>query len=294
MKPIAYACREALVSLRRSGRSAIMSIGTIAVAFLTLGGFLLMSTNLQSVVDRWASAAEMSVFLRDDVDEASRQGLLDELRMHSAVAGVEFVSKEQALERFKVDFPELADVAVTTDNPFPPSIEVRLRTDPASTGAADAMAEQLSERDGVVDVRYDRLWLSRVLAVLTTLRVAGLAIAGVLVVGAAFTVTAVVRLSLQSRREELDIMQLVGAPFSFIRGPAIAEGTLLGGIGAVVSLVVLWGVFVTMQTPLNEAVVAWGNVGPVRFLSFVEASTLVASGLVVGGIAGLIASRSVR
>jgi cell division protein FtsX len=294
MRAIDYAFREALVSLRRSGRSAIMSIGTIAIAFLTLGGFLLISTNLQSVVDRWASAAEMSVFLRDDVDDAMRQGLVDELRGHAAVAGVEFVSKDAALERFKVDFPELADVAVTTENPFPPSIEVRLHTDPASSGAAEAMAEQLAERDGIVDVRYDRRWLSRLLGALATMRAAGLVIAGVLVLGAAFTVTAVVRLSLQARHEELDIMQLVGAPFSFIRGPAIAEGTLLGGIGAVVSLLVLWGVFVSMQTSLSEAAAAWGNVGPVRFLSFVEASTLIASGLLVGGLAGLIASRAVR
>jgi cell division transport system permease protein len=294
MKAIGYAFREALVSLRRSGRSAAMSIGTIAVAVLTLGGFLLISANLQTMGERWASAAEMSVFLGEDLAEGEREALIGELRAHTAVAHVEFVSKEQALERFKRDFPELADVALGTDNPFPPSLEVRLRTDPASTGAADAMAEQLSERDGVVDVRYDRLWLSRLLAVITSVRVAGLAIAGVLILGAAFTVTAVVRLSLQARQEELEIMQLVGAPFSFIRGPAVAEGALLGGLGALLSLLVLWVVFATMHTSLDAAATAWGNAAAVRFLSFSEAITLAASGVIVGGLAGLIASRSVR
>lgn len=294
MSALGYAFREALVSLRRSGRSAAMSMGTIAVAFLTLGGFLLVSANLQSVVDRWASAAEMSVYLRDDHDADTREALLQELRGHFAVAGVEYVSKEQALQRFKTDFPELADVAVTTENPFPPSIEVRLRTDPESSGAADAMAEQLTERDAVVDVRYDQQWISRLLAVLTSIRVAGFVVAGVLMLGAAFTVTAVVRLSLQARHEELDIMQLVGAPFSFIRGPAIAEGTLLGGVGALLSLVVLWLVFSTTQTQLNEAAAAWGSIGQLRFLSFGEATLLVMSGLILGGLAGLIASRNVR
>jgi cell division transport system permease protein len=294
MKALGYAFNEAFVSLKRSGRSAIMSMGTIAVAFLTLGGFLLISANLQSVVNRWASAAEMSVYLRDDHDAAMRQTLLDELQTHAAVAAVEFVSKEQALERFKVDFPELADVAVTTENPFPPAIEVRLRTDPTSSGAAEGLAELLGQRDGVVDVRYDQQWLSRLLAVLASIRVAGIIIAGVLMLGAAFTVTAVVRLSLQARSEELEIMQLVGAPFSFIRGPAIAEGTLLGGIGALVSLVVLWAVFATTRTQLNEAAAAWGSVGELRFLGFTEAAFLIASGLLVGGLAGLIASRSAR
>jgi cell division transport system permease protein len=294
MNALGYAFREALVSLKRSGRSAIMSMGTIAVAFLTLGGFLLLSANLQSVVDRWASAAEMSVYLRDDHEASGRDALVQELQSHAAVAGVEFVSKEQALARFKVDFPELADVAAATSNPFPPSIEVRLRTDPASTGAADALAEQLAQRDGIVDVRYDQQWLSRLLAVLASIRVAGIVIAGVLMLGAAFTVTAVVRLSLQARSEELDIMQLVGAPFSFIRGPAIAEGTLLGGIGALLSLVVLWIVFSTTRSQLNAAAAAWGSVGELRFLGVGDASLLIASGLVVGGLAGLIASRTAR
>jgi cell division transport system permease protein len=292
MKSVSYAFAEAFVSLRRSGRSAAMSMGTIAVAFLTLGGFVLVSANLQSVIDRWASAAEMSVYLQDELDEGSRESLMTELREHFAVAGVEYVSKQQALERFKIDFPELADVAISTNNPFPPSIEVRLRTDPQSSGAADAMAVQLKERTGVIDVRYDQQWLSRLLAVLASLRVAGFVVTGVLMLGAAFTVMAVVRLSLQARHVELDIMQLVGAPFSFIRGPAIAEGILLGGVGALVSLLVLWVVFSTTRTQLNEVAAAWGSIGELRFLSLSEAVALVITGISIGGFAGLIASRT--
>jgi cell division transport system permease protein len=271
-----------------------MSIGTIAIAFLTLGGFLLVSANLQSLVERWASSAELSVYLRDDVDEAVRMALVAELSAHAAVAGVEYVSKDEAIERFRRDFPELADVAESADNPFPPSIEVRLRTDPASSGAADAMATQLTEREGVVDVRYDRQWLSRLMAIIGSIRLAGVTAAAVLVLGAAFTVAAVVRLSLQSRREEVDIMQLVGAPFAFIRGPSIAEGTILGGIGALISLIVLWVIFVMTREQLTAALAEWGSVDALRFLAFSEASLLVASGLVVGALAGLMASRVVR
>lgn len=289
-----YAFREAVLSLRRAGRSAAMSVGTIAIAFLTLGGFLLTSANLQALVDRWASAAEMSVYLRDDVDASARQRLIDELRAHAAVGGVEFVGKEQALERFERDFPELADVAATGENPFPPSIEVRLRTDPESSGAADAMAEQLSTREGVVDVRYDRQWLSRLTAAVRSVRLAGLLIAAVLVLGAAFTVGAVVRLSLQARREEVDIMQLVGAPFSFIRGPSIAEGTLLGGIGATLALGLLWALFLGARVQLNTALAEWGSAGDVHFLDLTEATLLIVTGLAVGGVAGLVASRAAR
>jgi cell division transport system permease protein len=294
MTSIGYAVQEALVTLRRAGRSAAMSIGTIAVAFLTLGGFLLLSANLQSVVQRWASAAELSVYLRDDVDAARREALIAELNAHAAVERVEFVTKEEAIERFKKDFPELADVATTTDNPFPPSLEVRLRTDAASTGAADGIASTLSTRDEVADVRYDRQWLSRLIAVVAGVRIAGLVIAGVLVLGAAFTVSAVVRLSLESRREELDIMQLVGAPYAFIRGPSVAEGTLLGGIGAILSLLALWALFISTRGRLNGAVQSWGSVGELRFLSPFEAALLIFAGLGVGAVSGFVASRIAR
>jgi cell division transport system permease protein len=294
MRALEYAFSEALISLRRAGRSAVMSMATIAIAFLTLGGFLLIAANLQSLVERWASSAELSVYLQDHLDDASRRQLLDELAAHGAVAGVEYVSKEAALERFRQDFPELADVADSADNPFPPSIEVRLRTDPASSGAADAMATELTTRAGVADVRYDRQWLSRLTAIVASIRLAGVTAAAVLVLGAAFTVAAVVRLSLQTRREEVDIMQLVGAPFAFIRGPSIAEGTILGGVGALLSVLALWAIFAATGDQLTAALAEWGSVGSLRFLSWSEAALLVVSGLAVGGLAGLVASRAAR
>jgi cell division transport system permease protein len=271
-----------------------MSIGTIAIAFLTLGGFLLISVNLQSVIERWSSAAEMSVYVRDDLDAAAREALTSELRGNAAVASVEYVSRDQALERFKTDFPELADVAASTENPFPPSLEVRLRADSASTNAAAGIAEQIAARAGVVDVRYDRQWLSRLMAIVTSIRVAGLAIAAILVLGAAFTVSAVVRLSMHARREELDIMQLVGAPFSFIRGPSIAEGTLLGGAGAILALIALWTTFASASTPLAAALASWGSIGELRFLSWIEASWLLLAGLGVGALSGFVASRAAQ
>ena len=294
MIALTYSFEEAWVNLRRAGRSAAMSVGTIAIAFLTLGGFLLLSANLEAVVERWSAAAEMSVYLRDDADQATREQMIAELSAHPAVMSVEYVPKDQALQRFNVDFPELGDVVASAENPFPPSLEVRLRTDAASAGAAEEVAAGLTERPGVADVRYDRQWLSRLLAVVTTIRLAGFAIAAVLVLGAAFTVAAVVRLSLQARQEELDIMQLVGAPFAFIRGPSIAEGTLLGGVGAALSLAILWAVFAGMRGRLSEALAGFGNVGELRFLAADHSILLVISGLIVGAVAGLIASRVVR
>ena len=116
------------------------------------------------------------------------------LRARPEVAAVEYVSKEQALQRFRADFPELADVTSSlAQNPFPAALEVRLRTDGNADAAAEALARAVSGRAGVGDVRFDRRWLSRLLGVVTSARVAGLVVAGILMLGAAFTVGAVVR-----------------------------------------------------------------------------------------------------
>jgi cell division transport system permease protein len=292
---LGYSFEEALASLRRGGRSAAMSAGTIAIAFLTLGGFLLLSANAQRAVEQWIAAAEMSVYLADDVSPAARAAIEQALREHPAVSAVEFITKDQALARFENDFPELADVAATlTSNPFPASFEVRVRPDAAGASGAESLAQALTGRDGVADVQYDRRWLARVLALLAGGRIGAFAVAAVLMLGAAFTAAAVVRLSLHARRDELDIMQLVGAPFSFIRGPFIIEGLLLGGFGAAAALAVLWGLYLVLGGWIGSDMAGLLSSDRLHFLGPVASLALVAAGFGVGALAGTVASRAAR
>ena len=203
MNVVGYAFEEAWASVRRAGRSAAVSIGTIAIAFLTLGGFMLVSVNVQRVLDRWLESAEVSVYLYDDLSDELRSELATYVRQQPAVAAVEFVSKQKALERFRADFPELLDVTnAVGQNPFPAALEIRLRSDATGTAAVDELTTGLAGRDGVADVRYDRRWLTRLAGIVTTAQVAAGVVAAVLMLGAAFTVAAVVRLSLHARRED--------------------------------------------------------------------------------------------
>ena len=293
MTVVGYAFDEGWASLRRSGRSAFVSIGTIAIAFATLGGFLLISVNVQDVLDRWLDAAEMSVYLHDAVSDAERAALEEHLRAQAVVAGVEYVSRERALDRFRVDFPELRDVAEGVgENPFPPSLEVRLRPD--AVDAAAALSRDLAGRPGVADVRYDQRWLSRLVGIVTAARVVGALATAILMLGAAFTVAAVVRLSLHARRDELEIMQLAGAPFSYIRGPFIVEGMLLGGIGAAVALASIAALYSTVLGSLGSNVAGVTDLTEIRFLGVAELLLMLAGGVLVGGLAGIIASRAIR
>jgi cell division transport system permease protein len=295
MTVVGYSFEEALVSLRRSGRSALVSIGTIAIAFATLGGFLLISVNVQRVLDQWLEAAEMSVYLHDNASASDRAAIEQFLRAHPAVAGVEYVSSQQALERFRNDFPELQEVTTGIGaNPFPPAIEVRLHNQEGGDAAADELSKQVAGKPGVSDIRYDRRWLARLMGIVSSARFAAALAAGILMLGASFTVAAVVRLSLYARRDELEIMQLVGAPFSYIRGPAIVEGLLLGGIGATVALIAIAFLYSALSRWIGSDLAGFGGLGQLRFLGVTEFVMMLLGGLGVGAAAGTVASRAVR
>ena len=147
----------------------------------------------------------------------------------------QYLSKADALARFREDFPDLAGATERLErNPLPASIEVRLGPEArTATTAVDDLAAALGSAPGVADVRYDRRWLSRLGSAVRFVRTVGLwSSSALLAVAAALTVANVVRLAAYARRDEIEIMQLVGAPFAFIRGPFVAEGILQGGVGA--------------------------------------------------------------
>jgi cell division transport system permease protein len=291
VRALRYAFDEAILSLWRGRQSGIFSTLTIALALFVLGGFLLVTANLERLGNEWSSAAEMSVYLKDDVTAAERHTIEAALAPNEIVAAREYVSKADALVRFKQTFTDLAGAVDTLgDNPLPASYEVRLRTGPSAQSAVDALGSRLRQMPGVADVRYDRQWLSRVLSAITVVRGAGLILGAVLTVAAALTVANVVRLALYARRDEIDIMQLVGAPQAYIRGPFVMEGVLQGGIGALLALGVLSVAFFALRArylvPLASAI----NLSSVRFLPWELCFFVVLGGMAVGCLGGLVAA----
>src|SRR5262249_6602599 len=156
-------------------------------------------------------------------------------------ASRDYVSKAEAAKRFRQDFPDLAGTADRLDrNPFPASFEVRLKPEARlSDVAVDGLADSLSKTRGVADIRYDRRLLGRLNAAIGFVRGIGVLIVAMLALAAALTVANVVRLAAYARREEIEIMQLVGAPLAYVRGPFVAEGVLQGGAGALLALLLL-------------------------------------------------------
>ncbi|MBL8137982.1 MAG: hypothetical protein JNL48_15255 [Acidobacteria bacterium] len=288
MRALAYAWQEAVASLARARWTLLLSIATIAVAFAMLGAFRVVSGTVERVAGGWSEAAEVSVYLDDVVTEAEQAAIRQVIDRSGLAAGVTPVSKEQALARFGAEFPELGDVTASLDaNPFPASFEVRLSE--AGMAGADALAASLAAMPGVADVRFDRQWLSRLIAVITALRTAGWLAALALVLGAATTVVAVVRLSFEARRDEIGIMALVGAPVAFIRGPFVVEGAIQGALGALAALGGLALLGRALSRALGPLAAALGS-DAIRPLLWTDIAGLLAGGALVGAAAGLLAT----
>ena len=292
MRAFDYAMRQGWASLWRSRVSSIFAIVAIALAMIVLGVLLLLTWNVEQLLARWSSAAEFSVYLRDDATSEQRGAIESVIDGSGVTAGREYVSKAEALTRFRREFAELASLTSGfEDNPFPASVEVRVRSDAEFDDQAEALVRRLAAAPGVADVRYDREWLARVASGLETIRAAGLALATLMALAAGVTVATVVRLGLYARREELEIMELVGAPLTFIRGPFIAEGLFQGGLGAALALVLL-GLLHTVAvswwgTELNAVM----DGRAVEFLPPRLLAYLVAGGMAVGSAGGFAASR---
>jgi cell division transport system permease protein len=291
MRALRYAFDEALASLWRGRRSGALSTATIAVALFVLGAFLIATSNLERLGREWSNSAQMSVYLADGVTGAERTAIERTLAPGDIVAGVQYVSKADALARFKKTFSDLTStIDGLGENPLPASFEVQLQG--GANAAVDILVAELRQLPGVADVRYDREWLARLVAAIDGIRLVGGVLGLLLTLAAALTVANVVRLGLYARRDELDIMELVGAPRAYVQGPFVMEGTLHGGLGAVVALVALGVVFLALRgrylVPLASAI----NLSAVRFLPVELCLLIVAGGMLVGCVGGLVAALS--
>jgi cell division transport system permease protein len=296
MHALQYFLTEAGASLWRRRRAALVSILTIAAGMFVLGFFLMLNGNLQRVVARWGESAELSVYLRDGIT-AEQLGVVDALILNSGLAAERtYLSKADAAKRFAEDFPDMAGVAARLDNnPLPASFEVRLAPEKREAGTAvDSLAATLAQAPGVADVRYDRRWLSRLNAVVRFARGIGVVIIVMLAAAAALTVANVVRLAAAARRDEIDIMQLVGAPLAYVRGPFVVEGVIQGGAGAVLAILALWVGYAAARARYGQLAMDVLGGAPLTFLPVASWLLIVAGGMLLGCLGGFIVARSVR
>lgn len=269
-----HALREAIAAFRRTPILIFFSAAMIGLSLFIVGLFGIGAYNIRQVLDQIESRVEIIAYLRDDVRDDAAELMLAEIRAFPEVERATFISRAQALENARREDPVIfADLEV---NPLPASIEVRLRPGHRSPEIVERVATRITGYPFVEDLNYGKEWVERIYLLR---RIAG---ATALVVGGAFAAVAIliigtaIRMAIFARREEIEIMRLVGATNAFIRSPFLLEGLLTGLLGAGFALSATYTAF----RVLTDAVF------PLSWLP----QTWVLTGIAAGGLLGLLAS----
>jgi cell division transport system permease protein len=235
-----YFVSDALDEWRHSPGPNLLATATLAAVMFVAGLNFLILANLKAHVGRWKNDLRVSVYLVDGARASDVDALYAKVAAVSGVARVERVDKDEALRRFRASFKDLADVpAELGTNPLPASLEVVLDSGPQARGTARAVGEAIAGSTAVEEIRYDQAFLDRIDALLDIARWGGASLGLVVLTAVAFVVSGVLRLTVYARRDEIDIMHLVGASPMLVRGPFLVAGVAQGLMGGLLALLLV-------------------------------------------------------
>lgn len=287
---IGFLLAEAMRDLRRAGRVALSAILLITLALAALGAFWIVTSNLGQAVSRWRDRVRIIVYLRQEPEAAALPPLMARVQAVSGVAGAAYVSRAQALASLK---RVLGKDAVVVDqlgsNPLSASIEITPSAAAATPDAAREMLARLAALPEVEEVAGSADWVERLSEWQHLLLTIGLGIGGVLALAAILTVTTATTLVLHARRQETEIMRLVGAPEIAIRMPLLLQGMIQGLLGALVAVGVLVGAYRMAAPHLEPLMSLTLGLAELSFLSPTGVMALVVAGTLLGGIGGWLA-----
>ncbi|MDX1763663.1 MAG: permease-like cell division protein FtsX, partial [bacterium] len=241
---MAYFVEEGFRSTRQNRLMSVVTIVTIAFALMIFGAFLIVYSNVRLITNNWAKEVEITAYLKSDFESDRIDQIKKALWENREIARIEFVSKEDALERFKKEQADsLYLVEGLNGNPLPASFEISLSKAAQNREAVDRLVDKISRISDFSEIQYGQDWTRSLLTFLKILRLIGFIMGGLLGVAIIFIIANTVRLTVYARRDELSVMRLIGATNWFIKGPFLMEGFFQGLIGAVLSLGLLFGLF---------------------------------------------------
>ena len=281
-----FALWEAVTSLWRSRVLNFLSVGTIMFAMFIMGSFIFIGLNLKKVTIDWQDQIQFNIFLIDDIADSDRDGIREILESSMVVDRVVYLSKQDARERFEGDFPSYGEDARGLDeNPFPASFQVFMMKG-AGREAFKQVSTALSAVSGIEEIYYDEEIFKRLKFLAGLIQLAGWFFGSIMIFSSIFTISNVLKLTFFTRREEVDIMKLVGASRAYIRGPFIIEGVLIGLLGAFLGVVMVYFGFLGLTSYLDRNTDFFLGDLNIVFLSFRWVVLLI----VAGGLSGLLGS----
>jgi cell division transport system permease protein len=268
--------------------SHILTSGTMATSLFVFGVFLLVQENLQHMLNGWGDQIQINAYLDNDVGTDQVTALMHRIRAMPEIEDLRHISKEQAWSDFQAALG--AQSAVLEGLPgdvLPASFEITLKPAYRDPAQVEDLAGRLGKINGIAAVEYPQQWVDRLNLFVLAVQWAKWALGGILFIATFFIVGSTVRLALLARKDEIEIMQFVGASDELIRAPFVVEGILQGTVGASVSLSCLWLSYLLLQEYMVAEMALFGANMHLRFLDPASITMIVVIGLLLGGVGSL-------
>jgi cell division transport system permease protein len=276
-----YFITEAFHGLRANRLVNLLAVGTISMAMLIVGFFLLVFINLHSAVNALGDRLEISVYLKEGVTAREKDFLRDRLNAEPGVKRVTYLAKADALALFQKQLTGQEKLLEGLgENPLPDSYEAAVDRQAAAPDRLEAMAKKFAAYPGVEDVSYGKEGAQVLSGLYEAVLYGGVALSVLLGVSVVFIISNSVRLALYSRGQEIELMQWIGATRGFIQGPFLIEGMMLAMLGSALSVGVIAALYFALP---QELVLILSRAGGLDFLP----PSVVACMIIGGGLLGL-------
>ena len=297
----AYFARHAQTLVGSLGRivnqpfATLMTMGVVAVALALPLLLSLFLSNLSAATGNWNDAFDLSVYMNKKASAARAASVAKQLRQRGDVATVRVITADQALAQFRNDSGFGKALDALSDNPLPDTLIVT-PTLPASTPqGTDTLKQAIAAIADVQAVQIDTEWVKRLHAMLDILRRVVLLTAGILGAGVVLIVGNTIRLDILSRRQEIEVMKLVGASDGFARRPFLYSGIWYGLGGGLIALILVAVAAVILAKPVDTLAKLYGSQFRLRGLGFTTAAGVLALAVALAWLGSwLAATRHIR
>ncbi|CAB1062060.1 Cell-division-associated, ABC-transporter-like signaling protein FtsX [Olavius sp. associated proteobacterium Delta 1] len=231
----------------------LVTIITISLSILITSAFILFFINTSEVINSWKKGLRIMAYLKPGVNNTELAYLKQAIQSLDNVQNLRFIPKAEALNQLKIQMEHQASLLENlTENPLPDSIEIRMTANVESWQRIASLATQIETLTQVQEVEYGQRWIGRFIHLFNLFRLAGYAMGALFFMAAIFIVANTIRLVIYSRREEVDIMRLVGATDNFIKIPFYFEGLIQGALGAIIGLGMLYLAFFFISSNVEQ------------------------------------------
>jgi cell division transport system permease protein len=273
-----FTLREGMLNVRRAPLMSLTSVAVMGLTLFVMGIFLLITVNLRAGIVAVQKQVEIVVFLDEDLRDSELQSLDRFLREHPGVRDVRFLTRDEALTRFRQELDEREYLLEAMEtNPLPDTFEVALFDDWKATARLEELAQAVGGMAGVEEVKYGREWVDRLNRVIFLVVICNLVLGVIVALSSMVVVANTVKLTLIARREMIDLLKMVGATVGVIRRPFVIEGIIKGTTASVLAALLL----VLLTAFLERRVPDVVPIGPGLLAAF------VAFGAVIGGFGSM-------